>query len=74
MKVDFTKLIGFTVVKVEETEIKNKTTCQDCDCEENLCLMNVSFVNDLGVQQDVILEDGELVSMTEPFCVAEDNE
>ena len=36
--------------------------------------MIVSFVNDFGVQQDVILEDGELMNMTEPFSVAEDNE
>ena len=74
MKVDFTKLIGFTVVKVEETEVRTKTTCQDCDCEESSHIMMVSFVNDFGVQQDVILEDGELINMTEPFSVAEDNE
>ena len=74
MRIDFTKLIGFTVEKVRETEVKTTTTCVDCDCEENNKLTVVSFINDCDVQQDIILRDGRVVEMTAPFCAVEDDE
>ena len=74
MKVDFTKLVGFTVAKVRETDIKSTTTCCDCDCEDATHTTVVSFVNDCDVQQDVIFEDGRAAFMSEPFCTVEDDE
>ena len=74
MKIDWTKLVGFTVEKVQETKVETKMTCVDCDCEENQTLMVVSFVNDSEVQQDVFFEDGCPARMSEPFSIVEDDE
>ena len=74
MKIDFTKLVGFTVAKVRETDIKSTTTCVDCGCEDATHTTVLSFVNECDVQQDVIFEDGRAAFMSEPFSVAEGDE
>lgn len=73
--VDFTKLVGFVVTKVEETKIEHKSTCMDCgSCEDGEHMLIVSFVNDNGVQIDLVYADGEPAFMSDPFIADEEDD